>query len=94
MNATFGDRPGAPGLVDGLVRKADGVREALREIEGFRAYYLVLTGADEVVSVTVCDSVAGTERSSQVARERIARDLPDLRLGVPEIASGEVAISA
>ncbi len=93
MHATFRYYSGASGLVDGLVRHADGVREALREIEGFRAYYLIRTGAAEAVSVTVYDSVDGTERSSQVAREWIARELPDLKVGAPSIASGEVAIS-
>ncbi len=94
MHATFRYYSGAPGLVDGLVRRADEVTEVLREIEGFRAYYLVRTGADEAVTVTVYDSVEGTERSSQVAREWIARELPDLKVGAPSIASGEVAISA
>jgi hypothetical protein len=84
----------SPGLIDGLVRHADEVSEALREIEGFRAYCLVRTGADPAVSVTVDDSVEGTERSSQVAREWIARELPEPTVGAPNIASGEVAISA
>ena len=68
--------------------------EALREIEGFRAYDLVRTGADEAVSVTVYDSVEGTERSGEVAREWIAQELPDLTVGAPNVDSGEVAIRA
>jgi heme-degrading monooxygenase HmoA len=93
MHATFRYYSGAPGLVDGLVRQADEVSEALREIEGFRAYDLVRTGADGAVSVMVYDSVEQTEQSDQVAREWIARELPDLTVGAPNFASGEVAIS-
>jgi heme-degrading monooxygenase HmoA len=93
VHAIFRYYSGAPDLVDGLVRHSDEVSAALREIEGFRAYYLVRTGADEAISVTVYVSVEQTERSDQVAREWIARELSDRTVGAPNIASGEVAIS-
>jgi len=35
-----------------------------------------------------------TGRSTQLARDWIARELPDLKIGAPSTASGEVAISA
>ena len=57
MHATFRNCSGAPGLVDGLVRRADKVSEALGEIEGSRAYCVVRTGAREAISVTAYDSV-------------------------------------
>ena len=93
MHATFRDDSGVPGLVDGRVRHADKVRAVLGEIDGFRAYDLVRTGADEAVSFTAYDSADGADRSSRVVRDSVARELFDLTVGAPNIASGEVAIN-
>jgi hypothetical protein len=83
MRATFRDYSDAPGLVDGLLRRADEVSEALREIEGFRAYYLVQTGAGEAISVTVYDGVEGLSGPARLPASGSPGDCPTSRSARP-----------
>jgi hypothetical protein len=92
MHATVRSYTGAPGLVDALVASGDEIRRLLREIDGFRAYYLVKTADDGAVSISVYDDKSGTDASTAAAREWIAANLPDLSAGPPEVLDGEVAL--
>ncbi len=94
MHATMRRYSGASGLVNGIMAKADDVRGLLREIDGFRAYYLVRTADDGAVSVSVYDDKSGTDASTAAAREWIAANLPDLSVSAPEVSDGEVVLEA
>jgi hypothetical protein len=83
-----------PEFVDQLVRHQSEVKQVLREIDGFRAYYLIRTGDGGAISVSVYDDQAGADRSTQAAREWILANLPDADPGPPLVAGGEVVIDA
>jgi hypothetical protein len=77
--------------VDALVARQSDVERILREIPGFRAYYLLKT-ADGMASVTVCDDKAGTEQSTQAAATFLRQELPGRFTTPPPVIEGEVAI--
>ena len=66
---------------------------ALRAIPGFRAYYLVKANDGVAISVSVYDDQAGVDASTVAARELIAANLPDLKLGPPEVMAGEAPVA-
>lgn len=94
MHATIRNYAGNPGLIDELLKHEDEVRRVVREIDGFRAYYLIRTTDGDAVSVSVYDDAAGTEASSRAAREWIGENLPQLGVGAPKVHAGEVVIQA
>ena len=83
---------GSSDLADALVENESEVKRIIREIDGFRAYYLVRTG-DGAASVSLFDDEAGAEESNKVAAAWIRENLPDLSVSAPQIAAGEVVIS-
>jgi hypothetical protein len=92
MYATIRTYSGATDLVAELVRNEGAVKDLIAGVPGARAYYLIAT-ADGAVSVSVCDDLAGTERSNTVAAAWIRDNLPNLSVSPPTISGGEVAIS-
>jgi hypothetical protein len=85
---------GAEELVDAVLPHEGEITKLLREITGFRAYYLLRSDAGDAISVSVYDDRAGAEASNDLAKQWIAANLPDLRVGAPRVMAGEVAISA
>lgn len=83
---------GSSDLADALVENESEVKRIIREIDGFRAYYLVRT-ADGAASVSIFDDEAGAEESNTVAAAWIRENLPDLSVSAPQISAGEVLIS-
>ncbi|GEM_PF-4550048 len=59
---------GAAQLMAEMERRRDEVEQLIRGVPGFGAYYAVRTGANELVSITVCDDRAGTDESTRRAR--------------------------
>lgn len=92
MHATLRWYPDAS-LGDALAARADDIRSVIGEVDGFRAYYLV-KGDQGTISITVCDDEAGTSASNRVAAEWLRENLPDLSVGAPNIAAGDVLIVA
>jgi hypothetical protein len=93
MHATIRHYRDAPGLIDGVVANEEEIRTLLRDIDGFRAYYIVRTGDVSAISVSVYDDRAGAEASTAAAREWIAANLPDLKASPPEVHEGEVGLA-
>jgi heme-degrading monooxygenase HmoA len=83
---------GSSELADALVDQQSEVHEVLAGIEGFRAHYLVRTGADATTTISVYDSEAGTEESARAAAAWLREDLPDLNVQAPAVSGGEAAI--
>ena len=60
--------------------------------EGLCGYYLI-EGNDEVASITVCDSKAGTDDSNKRAAEWIKDHVPaSARLSKPQVTEGETIV--
>jgi hypothetical protein len=79
-------------VVEALQARRADVERILRDVPGFRSYYLLRTG-DGMAAVTVCDDRAGTERSSQVAAAFLREQIPGVTVSPPTVLDGEVAIA-
>ena len=82
---------GAKKLVDLLEGRKSEVESLIRPVKGFVSYSFVRT-VDGGVSVTVCEDKAGTDESSRVAKEWIAKVASDLGVSPPTIVEGSVIL--
>ena len=83
-----------PGLAAALAARGDEVRALIRDVAGFRAYYLVEADSG-TVSVTVCDDQAGAEESNRVAADWLKSNMPELgAAAAPTVAAGTVVLDA
>ena len=82
---------GAKKLLDLLETRKSEVEGIIRPVKGFVSYSLIRT-ADGGVSVTVCEDKAGTDESTRLAREWIAKNASDLGLSPPTLAEGTVVL--
>ena len=82
---------GAKKLVDVLEGRKSEVESLIRPVKGFVSYSLLRT-AEGGVSVTVCEDKAGTDQSSQIARDWIAKNASDLGVSPPTVAEGTVIL--
>ena len=78
-----------PALADALASRRKDVEQLIRNVRGVVGYYLVKTSTG-CISVTVCDSQAGTDESTKVAADWIKQNLPNFANAAPKIASGDV----
>jgi len=76
-------------LVGKITESEAEVRDIMNEVPGFRTYSFLDTGTG-AVSVTVCESKAGTDDSIQRAAEWIKANLPDAKIAPPQIHEGEM----
>jgi hypothetical protein len=78
-----------------VIRRAEqGFIPLVREVSGFKAYYMVDGGDGALMTITVCDDESGVEESVSKAREWVAENAADLLEGAPDISGGEVRASA
>jgi hypothetical protein len=78
-----------------VIRRADdGFIPLVREVSGFKAYYMVDSGDGGLFTITVCDDQAGVEESVDKAREWVAENAAELIDGAPDVSNGEVRASA
>jgi hypothetical protein len=82
---------GAKKLVDLLETRKTEVEGIIRPVKGFVSYSLIRT-ADGFVSVTVCQDKTGTDESSRLAREWIAKNASDLGVSPPAVTEGSVIL--
>ena len=71
-------------------RKAD-VESQLRKVKGFAGYTLMRT-ADGGISLTVCETKAGTDESLAVARDWIMKNASEIKAAAPTVAEGGVIL--
>jgi hypothetical protein len=83
--------PAAKQLFDMLEARRQEVETLIRPVRGLVCYSLIRT-AEGGVSVTVCEDKAGTDQSSQIAREWIAKNAADLGVSAPAIFEGSVVV--
>jgi len=91
MFASIRKYSAAPKLVDELLKHQDEIKNVLKPVSGFRAYYLLNT-SDGALSLTVCENRAGAEESNRVASTWLKANLPTFASPAPEVTVGEVRI--
>src|SRR5690242_15823069 len=79
---------GAAALIGEMERRKGEVEELIRKSPGFGAYYAVRTGADGLATITVCDSKAGTDESSRLAREWVQANVTGVAASPAEVVEG------
>ena len=93
MYATIRIYSEAEGLADAVAEHKAEIIDLFRQIGGFRSYHIVKTGPASATSITVYDSQAGVEASTQIASDWIAANLAGLSISPPQVLVGEVAMS-
>lgn len=78
---------GAKALFDLLDDRKSEVEDLIRAVDGFVSYSLFRT-ADGGVSVTTCQSKAGTDESLQLARDWIQENAAELDVHPPTVTEG------
>jgi hypothetical protein len=78
-------------LFDVLEARKQEVETLIRQVKGFVCYSLIRT-TEGGVSVTVCEDKAGTDQSSQIARDWIGKNAADLGVNAPSIVEGSVIL--
>lgn len=82
---------GAKELIDFLAKNVPELEKTLRAVPGFISYTLTRT-ADGGVAVTVCKDKAGTEASTVVARDWVAKNARGIAANPPVVSSGDVVM--
>jgi len=82
---------GAKELVDALIKHKAEVEKLMRPIKGFVSYTLVNSG-DGCVSVTVCETKAGTDESIVAAKGWIAKNVPTVGIAAMSVSEGSVIV--
>jgi hypothetical protein len=82
---------GAKELFDLLEKNKADVEKVLRSVKGLVSYTLVRS-ADGGFSVTVCNDKAGTDESTQKARDWIAKNAASTGVAAPKASEGSVVL--
>ena len=82
---------GAKELFDVLAKHKTDVEHLMRPIKGFVSYTLAHT-ADGGVSVTICETKAGTDESVNKAREWVAKNAAHTGVGPAAVSEGSVIL--
>jgi heme-degrading monooxygenase HmoA len=83
-----------PGTAEEFLRRVQqGFVPLISQVSGFRAYYVLQVGDDQVISVSLFDSQSGAEESVRRAADWVAKNISSFIQGLPEIAVGHVRIA-
>jgi heme-degrading monooxygenase HmoA len=91
MYVTIRAYQGNTELADALAEREGDLRSVIGEIDGFKAYYL-LKLTEGTTTVSVFESQAGAEASTEAAAAWLAENLPDLQ-ATPYVTAGEAVVS-
>ena len=84
--------PGAKELFDMLEERREEVESLIRPVTGLVSYAMLRTG-DGGATVTVCQDKAGTDQSTQIARDWVQENAAGLGVSPPGISEGNVVVS-
>jgi hypothetical protein len=84
---------GAGSVGDLLEMADDGLADALSALPGFVRYEVIVSGQDEIVSVTTFADEESAVRSNEVAAAFVRDHLARFELNLTSALSGEVGIS-
>lgn len=93
MYATIRSYSESTGLTDALLDHENEVRQVIRQIDGFRGYYLVRPSEGEAVTISLFEDQSGGQESSRRAAEWLTENLPDVSISSPQVMAGEVVLS-
>ena len=74
-----------------LVR--DGFVPLIRELTGFRGYYLLEGGRDELIAISMFDSADEELASNEKAADWVRNHVMEFARGMPEVMVGNVLIA-
>lgn len=84
----------ASDVIEQATQREASIKELMRGIEGFVAYYLVDTQSGGFASVSVFEDRAGAEESTRAAGKWIRENIADWVPNPPTVIQGDVAIDA
>jgi heme-degrading monooxygenase HmoA len=74
-------------------RVEEGFVPLLRELTGFRGYYLLEGGSDVVIAISIFESADEALKSNERAADWVRNNVMTLARGMPEVMVGDVLIS-
>jgi len=82
-----------PGMAEELARTIkDGAIPVIRDVPGFRAYYVIYAPDDTVTAISIFDDYAGAEESNKRALAWIEESLAPLLTGPASAVAGSVIV--
>lgn len=82
------------GTVEELTRRArEGFVPLVRRMPGFRGYYLVNSGPDALIAISVFETAEEALASNDMAADWVRSNILESAAGAPEIIIGDVVIS-
>jgi heme-degrading monooxygenase HmoA len=74
-------------------RVRDGFVPLVRELAGFRGYYLLEGGPDAVIAISMFDSADEALLSNEKATDWVRNNVMTLARGMPEVMVGDVLVA-
>ncbi len=74
-------------------RVRDGFVPLVRQIQGFRGYYLVDGGPDVLITISMFDSADDALASNETAAEWVRDNVLEFTRGLPEVMVGNILIT-
>jgi heme-degrading monooxygenase HmoA len=82
------------GTVEEFARRVqDGFLPLLRQMEGFRSYYLLDGGPDVLITISRFDSADGAFGSNEKAANWVRNNVLEFTKGMPEVMTGNTLIA-
>ena len=83
---------GAGSLADFMGYVEDELGDTMAALPGFVSYYVIASGEDEIVSVTIFEDEQGALRSSRAAADFVRDRLGPFQVNLTLTLSGEVGV--
>ena len=74
-------------------RVHDGFVPLVRQIQGFRGYYLLDGGPDVLITISIFDSADEALASNEKAADWVRNNVLEFTKGMPEVMVGDVLIA-
>ena len=74
-------------------RVQDSFVPLVRELKGFRGYYLLDGGTDVIITISMFDSAAEALVSNETAADWVRNHVMEFARGMPEVMVGDVRIA-
>ena len=74
-------------------RVQDSFVPLMRELEGFRGYYLLDGGPDVIITISLFESAAEALVSNEKAADWVRNNVLEFARGMPEVMVGDVLIA-
>ena len=93
MHAVIRKYTAGSDVLDEARPKLAHLEQEMRQTPGFVAYYFLETD-DGIATITITEDEAGTQESMSRAANWVQQNLPNSKLGAPEVIRGETHINA